>query len=177
VTQTPDAESRTRVWSRVAGRTREVLAEGMRGLRSPLSPEFYEGLEELLVAADLGPGLAAQLAASVQARRPTSLDEARFGLEVELSRLLSPAPRALNLEANPTCILLYGINGAGKTTSAGKLAYRLRQDGRNPLLVAADTYRAAGLEQTAVWARGGGGGIRRRPCSTPSRPPRATVMT
>jgi fused signal recognition particle receptor len=128
----------------------------MRGLRSPLSPEFYEGLEELLVAADLGPGLAARLAGAVQARRPTTLEEARLGLEVELGRLLSPTERALNLTANPTCILLYGINGAGKTTSAGKLAYRLRQEGRNPLLVAADTYRAAGLEQTAVWAQRAG---------------------
>jgi fused signal recognition particle receptor len=56
------------------------------------------------------------------------------------------------IDARPSCVLLYGINGSGKTTTVGKLAYLLRQDGFNPLVVAADTYRAAAIEQMQVWA-------------------------
>jgi fused signal recognition particle receptor len=65
---------------------------------------------------------------------------------------MSPRSRELDLTGNPACILLYGINGAGKTTTAGKLAHRLLRLGRNPLVVAADTYRAAGSEQMVEWA-------------------------
>ena len=65
---------------------------------------------------------------------------------------MSKKARALNLTGNPACILLYGVNGAGKTTTAGKLAHRLKADGHKPLVVAADTYRAAGIEQMVAWA-------------------------
>ena len=66
--------------------------------------------------------------------------------------VMSKKPRALNLDGNPACVLLYGINGAGKTTTAGKLAHRLQAEGKKPLVVAADTYRAAGIEQMVAWA-------------------------
>ncbi len=65
---------------------------------------------------------------------------------------MSTKPRELQLTGNPACVLLYGINGAGKTTTAGKLAYQLRNQGRQPLVIAADTYRAAGIEQMVAWA-------------------------
>jgi len=65
---------------------------------------------------------------------------------------MSKKPRELNLTGNPACILIYGINGAGKTTTAGKLAHRLQNEGHRPLIVAADTYRAAGIEQMVLWA-------------------------
>jgi fused signal recognition particle receptor len=77
---------------------------------------------------------------------------ARAALEAEIVILLSPASRRLKLEAQPSCLLFFGINGAGKTTTLGKLAHRLGREGRNPLLVAADTYRAAGIEQAQAWA-------------------------
>jgi fused signal recognition particle receptor len=67
--------------------------------------------------------------------------------------LLSQRPRELDLSGHPACLLFYGINGAGKTTSIGKLAHRLKLGGRRPMIVAADTYRAAGIEQMAAWAR------------------------
>jgi fused signal recognition particle receptor len=69
---------------------------------------------------------------------------------------MSSKPRDLDLSGSPACILFYGINGAGKTTSIGKLAYRLKQQGRKPLAVAADTYRAAGIEQMTEWAKRAG---------------------
>src|SRR5207244_7925506 len=68
---------------------------------------------------------------------------------------VEPAPGPFH-RIPPACVLLYGINGSGKTTTAGKLAYLLRLDGFNPLLVAADTYRAAGIEQAQAWAERAG---------------------
>ena len=70
--------------------------------------------------------------------------------------LMSKRSRELLLTGNPACVLVYGVNGAGKTTTAGKLASRLRGEGRKPLVVAADTYRAAGIEQMILWAQRAG---------------------
>ena len=144
------------MWSRVATRTRTFLKEGMRALGSPLSPAFYESLEELLIGADAGPAVAARLAGAVRARKPLNLEEAQAALEAEVVAILSPAPRGLNLEANPAVVLVYGINGAGKTTTVGKLAHGMKGAGRRPLVVAADTFRAAGIEQMLVWAERAG---------------------
>jgi fused signal recognition particle receptor len=146
------SESRPGLWDRVASRTRTLFTEGLRAAGTPLNPGFYEELEELLVAGDLGPGLAAQVAAAVRARHPRTMETARDALVAELTAAMSSKPRGLFIDARPSCVLLYGINGSGKTTTAGKLAFLLRRDGFNPLLVAADTYRAAGIEQAQVWA-------------------------
>ena len=144
------------IWARVAGRTRDALAEGLRGIGSPLRPEFYDELEELLVASDFGPRLAGELAERVRALRPGTLEVVRTLLEQQLVELLSPAPRWLNIGERPSCVLFYGINGAGKTTTVGKLAHGLKRDGRRVLVVAADTYRAAGIEQAQAWAERAG---------------------
>jgi fused signal recognition particle receptor len=145
-------EARPGLWTRVAGRTRSLLEEGFRGLGTPLRPGFYEDLEELLIAADLGIQLAGRVTSGVRARRPDTLELAKAALQAELVSAMSPASRRLELGAHPSVIVLYGINGSGKTTTVGKLAWWLRETGRNPLVVAADTYRAAGIEQTQVWA-------------------------
>jgi len=144
------------VWNRVATRTRGFFREGLRALGSPLTPEFYEALEELLIAGDVGPTLAARMSAGVRARRPRSLEEAQAALEEEVVGALSAAPRGLNLAANPAVILVFGVNGAGKTTTVGKLAQGMKSAGRRPLVVAADTFRAAGIEQMLAWAERAG---------------------
>ena len=128
----------------------------MRALGSPLAPEFYESLEELLIAGDVGPALAARLGAAVRARKPRSPEEAQAALEAEVVAVLSPEPRGLNLANNPAVILVYGVNGAGKTTTVGKLAHGMKSAGRRPLVVAADTFRVAGIEQMLAWAERGG---------------------
>jgi fused signal recognition particle receptor len=69
---------------------------------------------------------------------------------------MSKRPRDLGLIGSPACVLFYGINGAGKTTTIGKLAHRLRVQDRSPLVVAADTYRAAGIAQMVEWAERAG---------------------
>jgi fused signal recognition particle receptor len=144
------------VWNRVATRTRSLFQEGLRALGSPLSPQFYDALEELLIAGDVGPALAARLSSAVRERRPSSLEEARAALEAEVIAILAQQPRGLNLGANPAVVLVYGVNGAGKTTTVGKLAHGMKSAGRRPLVVAADTFRAAGIEQMLAWAERAG---------------------
>jgi fused signal recognition particle receptor len=133
-----------------------VLAAGLRSLSPPLAAGYYEELEEILVAADLGPAMAARLAAGVRARAPRTREEAVDALVAVSLSVISSRPRQLELDRSPACILFYGINGAGKTTTIGKLAHQLKQQGRKPLIVAADTYRAAGIEQMAAWAKRAG---------------------
>lgn len=140
-------------WNRVSGRTRTVLVAGLRSLKAPLAPGYYEELEEVLVSADLGPAMAERLVAAVRARAPRTREEAADAMVTAALSLMSARPRELDLSGRPACLLFYGINGAGKTTSIGKLAHRLKQQGRNPMIVAADTYRAAGIEQMAAWAQ------------------------
>jgi fused signal recognition particle receptor len=136
----------------VSGRTREVLAAGLRALSPPLAATYYEELEELLISADLGPATAAKLVAAVRASKPRTREEATKAIIDAATSMMSRRSRALDLGGSPSCILFYGINGAGKTTTIGKLAHRLRVEGQNPLVVAADTYRAAGTEQMVAWA-------------------------
>ena len=133
-----------------------MLAAGLRSLSPPLAAGYYAELEEVLLAADIGPAVASRLVAGVGARAPRTREEAIDTLVAVALSLMSHRPRQLDLSGRPASILLYGINGAGKTTSIGKLAHRLKQEGRKPMVVAADTYRAAGIEQMAVWARRAG---------------------
>ena len=122
--------------------------------------------------------MAARLVAGVRKQAPRTREEAADALvATALARmstksrlLLSPAgERASDLplpagemvgeraeQRTPSVILFYGINGAGKTTTIGKLAHRLKGEGRNPMIVAADTFRAAAMEQLAAWARRAG---------------------
>jgi fused signal recognition particle receptor len=144
------------IWGRVATRTRTLFTDGLRAAGTPLSPGFYDELIEILIAGDLGPTLASRVAEGVRKRRPNTFEAAQTALADELAAAMSPKPRGLFIDARPSCVLLYGINGSGKTTTAGKLAYLLKQDGFNPLVVAADTYRAAAIEQMQLWAERAG---------------------
>jgi fused signal recognition particle receptor len=142
----------------------------LRSLKPPLAAGYYEELDELLVAADLGPVMAARLAAGVRARAPRTREEAIDSLVAVALSSMSARDRALfplpvrgegqgegqGQQTAPKTVLFYGVNGAGKTTTIGKLAHRLKQEGRKPLVVAADTYRAAGIEQMTAWAKRAG---------------------
>jgi fused signal recognition particle receptor len=100
--------------------------------------------------------MAARITAGVHARTPRTHEEAVEALVATALPLMSSKSRDLDLSAHPACVLFYGVNGAGKTTTIGKLAHRLKTQGRTPLIVAADTYRAAGVEQMTVWAERAG---------------------
>jgi fused signal recognition particle receptor len=109
-----------------------------------------------LVSADLGPAIAARITSGVRARTPRTREEAIEALVATALPMMSSKSRELDLRARPACLLLYGVNGAGKTTTSGKLAHLLLQQGHKPLVVAADTYRAGGIEQMAAWAERAG---------------------
>ncbi len=139
-------------------RSSERLAEGIGGIFTgrKLDAAAIEELEELLIAADLGPATAARLAAGVAETKfgkEVTAEEVRGALADEIAAILEPVAQPLVLEpANrPHVILVVGVNGTGKTTTIGKLAHQLRESGRNVMLCAGDTFRAAAIEQLQIW--------------------------
>lgn len=133
-------------------RTRDVLSTRLDALLAgPLNETFFEDLEEILIAADVGAALAAEIVQRVR-RDPAarSVETVRAALAAVLREVLGP-PRSLRLDPRPAVLLILGVNGSGKTTTIGKLARRFRQEGRRVILAAADTFRAAAIEQLEVW--------------------------
>src|SRR2546430_14447195 len=101
---------------RSGGRPRGVLRAWVRPRNPPLADAYYDELEELLLAADVGPAMAARLAAGVRSRAPRTREEAVDALVAVTTSVMSRKPRELWLDGSPACVLLYGVNGAGKTT-------------------------------------------------------------
>ena len=130
---------------------------------APDNEDFYDELEELLVLSDVGAATAAKVVQSMRKltweRRFRKGHEAREGLVEILSKLLSAGDTALKLETKPSVILMVGVNGVGKTTTIGKLAHQLIEDGKKVLLCAGDTFRAAAAEQLGIWAERSGADI------------------
>lgn len=118
--------------------------------------DFLEELEYALISADVGVETSSRilerLRDDIKLKGLKTQDEVRLALRDELVKILEPAEGTLDLSrAKPTVIMMCGVNGAGKTTSIGKLAKRFSDDGRSVLLAAGDTFRAAAREQLAVW--------------------------
>ena len=115
----------------------------------PADDEAWERLEEALIRADVGVPATAELVQRLEARQDvTDLGSA---LAEEIAKLLGD-PGTLSVTADPSVMLVVGVNGTGKTTTIGKLASRLRQHGHSVVLGAADTFRAAAEEQLEIWA-------------------------
>ncbi len=148
----------------VAGlaRTRQGLTEQINRLFSghAIDAASLEALEELLIAADLGPALAEQIIASLHRRLGRQdlqeVSQLVAALKAEILAVLkgaaSPLPPA-DPPARPRVLLFLGVNGSGKTTTIGKYAKRLIDGGGTVLLAGADTFRAAATEQLQVWGR------------------------
>ena len=121
-----------------------------------LDDEFYDGLEEALILADIGVEAAvdtvAQLRKRVSQRLLTRAEEVKDALRDILRSKLEVGDSALVLEGKPAVVLVIGVNGVGKTTSIGKLAARLKAEGKKVLLCAGDTFRAAAADQLEIWA-------------------------
>ncbi len=118
-------------------------------------------LEEALIASDMGAGAAARIAHALADRRfskENSDAEAREALADEVARILKPREGTLDLTigARPRVVLVIGVNGSGKTTTIGKLAKNLTDAGAKVVIGAADTFRAAAIEQLAAWAKRSG---------------------
>jgi fused signal recognition particle receptor len=134
------------------------LGESLSGVftKSRLDAQTVAELEEALISADLGAGLAGRLAAAVakgRYDREISEAELRRVLADEIAKILAPVEKPLRVEADraPFVILVAGVNGTGKTTTIGKLAKRLGEEGAQVVLAAGDTFRAAAIEQLQVW--------------------------
>ncbi len=122
-----------------------------------LDDEFFDNLEESLILADVGVNIAAE---SVQSLRNAVFsydmkdpEQVKAELRKILLQKLSVGEAALDTAKSPTVILVIGVNGVGKTTSIGKLANRLKGEGKKVLLCAADTFRAAAADQLEIWAK------------------------
>ncbi len=135
-------------------RTRSPLGAAIRrALGSTLDETTWGSLEEALLAGDVGVTAASEIVAAVRASHPETVDEARDSLETALTTELSGKDRALGLRGEPSIVLVVGVNGTGKTTTIAKLASRFVSDGHTVTLGAADTFRAAAVEQLEAWGQ------------------------
>jgi fused signal recognition particle receptor len=121
----------------------------------PIDVETLEALEELLISADIGVAATDRIIASVKAR-PRNGTSLRDLVKQEIKDVFAAVDRPAAVTQPPTVVLIVGVNGTGKTTTVGKLANLLKQQGRTPLICAADTFRAAAVEQLEIWARRAG---------------------
>ena len=131
-----------------------------------IDDDFYDELEETLILADLGVDTATKVVSTLR-RRATdrgwcTTEHARFGLKQILTEMLNVGDVELNLSTNPSVILVIGVNGVGKTTTIGKIAKQLVGRGKNVMLVAGDTFRAAAADQLEIWAGRSGASIVRQ---------------
>ena len=125
--------------------------------------EFYDELEESLIMADAGADTAlkavSRLRDTVRDKALRGKEEIRSALVDILTDMLSVGDFALKLDTRPSVILMVGVNGVGKTTTIGKLSKRFTGEGKNILLAAGDTFRAAAAEQLTIWAERSGAAI------------------
>ena len=139
-------------------RSRDLLGAELAAVFEPDRPideALFEELEEVLVAADLGAAIAADFTnrarEEVMFGTVTRAEQLRPLFRRFLTETLAPAAKPLALDHRPTVILMLGVNGSGKTTTCAKLAAMLQAPGHEVLLAAADTFRAAAIEQLETW--------------------------
>ena len=149
-------------------KTREALSDslGTVFMASEIDEDFYDELEESLILADLGMDTSiravSRLRHKVNNNNLKTVEQAREALKDILVDMLSVGDTALNLSTTPSVILVIGVNGVGKTTTIGKIAKQLTDQGKKVLLVAADTFRAAAADQLEIWAERSGASIVRQ---------------
>ena len=150
-------------------RSRQAMSQGLDSLLAlghEVDESMLDELEELLLAADLGAETSQEFVSLVRssAKRTGSLSGAdlRALLRQFLEETLAGAAVPLELDAKPSVVLMLGVNGSGKTTSTGKLAAALTESGKGVLLAAADTFRAAAVEQLEEWGRRSGAEVIRQ---------------
>ena len=131
-----------------------------------IDDDFYEELTDCLILADLGVGTATKaverLRAVAREKKMQTTEEAREYLKMILAEMLYIDDTALQLRTKPSVVLVIGVNGVGKTTTIGKIATRMVNEGKKVLLVAGDTFRAAAADQLEIWAQRSGASIVRQ---------------
>ena len=131
-----------------------------------IDDDFYEELTDCLILADLGVNTATKaverLRAVAREKKMQTTEEAREYLKMILAEMLYIDDTALQLRTKPSVVLVIGVNGVGKTTTIGKIATRMVNEGKKVLLVAGDTFRAAAADQLEIWAQRSGASIVRQ---------------
>ena len=128
--------------------------------------DFLEELEEILIMSDIGMDTSMkiinQLRERIKKEKLEDEEDVKKALREEMKNILEVTDINLHLNTKPSVILVVGVNGVGKTTSIGKIANRLAKDGKKVVVAAADTFRAAAVEQLEIWAKRSGADIVKR---------------
>ena len=149
-------------------KTREALSEslGTVFMASEIDDDFYDDLEDGLILADLGMDTTFKAVTRLRHRinneNIKTVAQAKVALKEILVKMLNVGETELNLSTTPSVILVIGVNGVGKTTTIGKIAKQLTDQGKKVLLVAGDTFRAAAADQLEIWAGRSGASIVRQ---------------
>ena len=150
-------------------KTREALSDTLGSVFtgfSEIDDDFFDELEESLILADLGVETSTKatdrLRKVIRERHLKTTEEARTALKEILVEMLNVGDTTLDLSTTPSVILVIGVNGVGKTTTIGKIAKQLVDQGKNVMLVAGDTFRAAAADQLEIWSQRSGASIVRQ---------------
>lgn len=142
------------------GKTRNSLTDKMNNVFSnfrKVDEELLEEIEEVLIMSDIGVDTSVEIIGRLRDRikkeKITQEDEVKNVLKDEMKKILDETKNDLDLSKKPTVILVVGVNGVGKTTSIGKIANRIKKEGKQVIIAAADTFRAAAVEQVEIWAK------------------------
>lgn len=142
------------------GKTRDSMADKMNNVFSTfrkVDEELLEELEEILIMSDIGVDTSVEIIGKLRDRikkeKISDEDGVKSALKEEMKNILDETSNDLDLSKKPTVILVVGVNGVGKTTSIGKIANRIKKEGKEVVIAAADTFRAAAVEQVEIWAK------------------------
>ena len=128
--------------------------------------DFLEELEEVLIMSDIGVETSTKIIQNLRERikkeKIEDEEQVKEALREEIQKILEISDNTLKLETKPSVILVIGVNGVGKTTSIGKIAAKLSREGKKVVIAAADTFRAAAVEQLEIWAKRAGAEIVKR---------------
>jgi len=128
--------------------------------------ELLEELEEALIMSDMGVETSTQIISNLREKikkeKIGESEQVKEALREEIEKILEKCDNSLKLETKPSVILVIGVNGVGKTTSIGKMAAKLARDGKKVIVAAADTFRAAAVEQLEIWAQRAGAEVVKR---------------
>ena len=151
------------------GKTRDSLNDKINSVFSnfrKVDEELLEELEEILIMSDIGVETSTEIISKLRDRikleKISDEEGVKTALKEEMQAILNKVPNGLELKTTPVVILVVGVNGVGKTTSIGKIANNLKKQGKKVVVAAADTFRAAAVEQLEIWANRAGVDIVKR---------------
>ena len=151
------------------GKTRDSLSNKVNSVFSnfrKVDEELLEELEEILIMSDIGVETSTEIISRLRDRikleKISDEEGVKTALKEEMQAILNKVPNGLELKTTPVVILVVGVNGVGKTTSIGKIANNLKKQGKKVVVAAADTFRAAAVEQLEIWANRAGVDIVKR---------------